>query len=177
MCQARWPFYLIRIAPAVTCVSLININFCITPDYYQHVRHFRITCPDYNLPTISYCTCTSTDTCEAKTSEFQIYFILRQADHSFSFENMVYLCAHHTSAVGTFFLPDLVAIWGAQALPLSHALEAPQRQIWEFSTRTLNLFDSTPLHCETFRWLHFNHALRFSMHILKSLFDLTLFGF
>ena len=36
--------------------------------------------------------------------------MLRQVDHSFFFENMVYLCA----PVGTFFLPDLVAIWGAQ---------------------------------------------------------------
>ena len=34
--------------PLSPAYPLININFCITPDYYQHARHF-----DYYLGTIS----------------------------------------------------------------------------------------------------------------------------
>ena len=49
---------------------------------------------------------------------------------------------------------------GGLGLPLSHALEALQRQIWEFSTRTLNLFDSTPLDCGSFQWVHINQKLK-----------------
>ena len=66
---------------------------------------------------------------------------------------------------GCFFSEDtfshLTWWWyGGLRAPLSHALEASQRQIWEFSTRTLNLFDSTPLDCGSFQWVHINQKLK-----------------
>ena len=65
---------------------------------------------------------------------------------------IIYGCFFQRTPFPTWLGGDM----GGLGLPLSHALEASQRQIWEFSTRTLNLFDSTPLDCGSFQWLHIN---------------------
>ena len=62
-----------------------------------------------------------------------------------------------TRAVSVFYVTTWWRYGRLRRCPVTWC-EPQQRQIWEFSTRTLNLFDSTPLHCETFHWLHFKQG-------------------
>ena len=86
--------------------------------------------------------------------------------------NRSHIVANMTSLLGIFIvslegfnqssvrlLPDdFGGDMAGLGVALSHVTwcEPQQRQIWEFSTRSLNLFHPTLLSWETSQWLHFN---------------------
>ena len=106
--------------------------------------------------------------------------MLRQVDNSFSFENMVYLWAVHTS--GNLFFARLGGdMGGLDSPPVTRFGSSTEADLGIFHAHSKPFwFDPVTLWDLPLAALQpggAENALRFSMHILKSLFDLTLFGF